>query len=287
MATSTQTYTKTDLEDLSVVPTFTSLMEAATSKDSLYIKAKESLMEYFDSPTNTLSEREKASMLVQLVSDMTTSITNSAMNTSVAIAKENREGAYQITKLVEDTKLIQEQADKLATDRDKVVADIANSEQDKDLKVIQGWKVQADMVRESGLNLNSMPAITSALLPATSINDSGIKYEQEQQTKIGVYATLAKSFRDSGLVTWTTDGTTGRVNSITDALPATPGLIKAQTNVAIRQEAGFDDNKLQHAANSSASFMGMLVSAEENEYITADDVALWRSAITSLTTPTP
>ena len=277
---STEVFIAEIVADLDVITQYNNLMKASVAKDSIYIRAKESLQSFFAS--SNMTDPDKAAILSNMLTSMTTSITNQAMSTALAIAKENREGKYAISKVIADILVTKEQADKLAADNLVATATASKISQDTTNAIIQGWKLQSDMVRENGIT--AFPSLTSAALPVTNVGDRGLKWEQEQQTKMSVYATMAKSYRESGLVSWTVDSATNKINSIIDLLPATPGLTHAQTKVAIRQELGFDDNKRQHAANSSANMIGLLLSAEESGNITAADVNLWRSAVGYLNT---
>ena len=265
---STEVFIAEIVADLDVITQYNNLMKASVAKDSIYIRAKESLQSFFAS--SNMSDPDKAAILSNMLTSMTTSITNQAMSTALAIAKENREGKYAISKVIADILVTKEQADKLAADNLVATANASKISQDTTNAIIQGWKLQSDMVRENGIT--AFPSLTSAALPVTNVGDRGLKWEQEQQTKMSVYATMAKSYRESGLVSWTVDSATNKINSIIDLLPATPGLTHAQTKVAIRQELGFDDNKRQHAANSSANMIGLLLSAEESGNITTADV---------------
>ena len=277
---STEVFIAEIVADLDVITQYNNLMKASVAKDSIYIRAKESLQSFFAS--SNMTDPDKAAILSNMLTSMTTSITNQAMSTALAIAKENREGKYAISKVIADILVTKEQADKLAADNLVATANASKISQDTTNAIIQGWKLQSDMVRENGIT--AFPSLTSTALPISNVGNKGIKWEQEQQTKMSVYATMAKSYRESGLVSWTVDSATNKINSIIDLLPATPGLTHAQTKVAIRQELGFDDNKRQHAANSSANMIGLLLSAEESGNITAADVNLWRSAVGYLNT---
>ena len=277
---STEVFIAEIVADLDVITQYNNLMKASVAKDSIYIRAKESLQSFFAS--SNMTDPDKAAILSNMLTSMTTSITNQAMSTALAIAKENREGKYAISKVIADIMVTKEQADKLAADNLVATATASKISQDTTNAIIQGWKLQSDMVRENGIT--AFPSLTSTALPISNVGNKGIKWEQEQQTKMSVYATMAKSYRESGLVSWTVDSATNKINSIKDLLPATPGLTHAQTKVAIRQELGFDDNKRQHAANSSANMIGLLLSAEESGNITAADVNLWRSAVGYLNT---
>ena len=262
--TSTKTHSLAGIDDIDVIPLYTSLMKAATSRDSLYIKAKESMVEYFASPSCILSEREKADSLVQLVSTMAVQMTNASLTAAVDISKSNREGKYEIAKLIEETIKTKEETDVIAAQNLKLGYDILDKESDKDLKVIQGWKLQSDMIRDNGLSLTGLTT-NIKLLTNSSVSDTGIKYAQEKQTDAATHATLAKSLREAGNIGWSSY-TPGAVTAVTGLTSGTDtdGLTAAQTNVAIRQEKGFDDNMLQHVVNSSASFMGLLLSGDQS-----------------------
>jgi len=277
-----QTYVKeASVNPLEVIKHYNTLMQESAGADSLYIRTKETLDAFLAKSTIPMNER--ANILSQALVQMTTSITAQAMTTAVAIAREDRVGVYELTKLREDTLLVQAQRDKLNRDE----------QDDHDLKaaqiqdmVIKGWKIQSDMRSENGTTVVGLTTTANAILPANAFQSQGIKYEQEQQIKASVYATFAKSYRESGVISWTLDGVTGKVTAMTDLDNTNPGLTKAQENVAIRQEKAFDDNMVQHSANSSANMIGLLLSAEQAGVLTAADADRWRTALTYLNTPT-
>ena len=278
--TSTEIFNIVSVEKLTIVETYKELMKASVGTGSIYLKAKETMEAFLSA--GEMADSDKAMILSKMLGDMSTSITNQAMNTALVVAKEDREAPYTLAKLREETKLIKEQIDKVAADNVLTTAQASKVDQDKNLGIIQGWKLQSDMVRENGVT--TFPSITTPQLPVGNVGARGMKWETEQQTKMSVYATLAKSYRESGVVTWTVDSGTNKINTITDLAPATPGLTKRQEEVAVRQEKGFDDNKRQHAANSSANMIGLLLSSEESSAITPADVAQWREAVGYLNT---
>jgi len=280
---STQVYTKESINPLDVSTPLKALMDVATGKDSIYIKAKETMSAFLE--TANMSDAEKAAQLNQTLVSMTSSITDNAMGHAVAIAKENRDGVYQLTAMREDTLLKQEQRDKLAQDTDNAVVQGEVLKAQKDEMVIKGWAEQASMEKDLGVVLANLPATTDTVkLPSTAVSDQGTKWEQMQQLKMSVYATLAKSYRENGTITWTVDAATNKINTITDLAPATPGLTKRQEQVAIRQEKAFDDNKVQHAANSSANMIGLLLASADSQAISKSNVTKWQTAIDYLNT---
>ena len=249
MATdSTVTYTPELVGDLDVISIYKDLMEASTSSRSVYIRTKETLIDMF--ATTTFTDQEKATVTAQTLSSIATSITSTAMEAAIKIATENRDSKYVLTKLREDTKLTTAQAA-------KIESDIAKADKDTDLLVMKGWQIQADLRREYGLT--ATPAISEIIVPSNSFTDYGIKVETLKKAKVDTYATYSNSYRTNGNVSYTADPTTGQFTTVG---ADTTGLTVAQTNVAIRQEQGFDDNQRQHMVNSSASMVGLLVSSE-------------------------
>lgn len=291
---SVQTYIKETIKDLDVIPIYEDLMKASVDKNSIYIRAKDTMKVFFDN--SNIKDDEKATILSQMLVNMTTSITAQAMNSAIAIAKENREGVYALTKLREDTKLVQEQRDKLAADNQLVNADIAlkGAQTDKMVAdannaIFSGWKLQTDIIRDNGVKAAHGMTTATVIVPSTALENAGVKYASILQANVGAHAAMAKSIMESGSVTWTMTAP----GSVT-ATEATDGLTLAQTKVAKRQVIAFEDNKRQHAANSSAAMMSMLISSGDSGLINGDITAttgspldLWESSIVDLTTDAP
>lgn len=273
---SNQTFTKEVVDDLKVIPYFTDLMKASTSKDSMFIKTKQTLEALFDK--GSFTQKEKAEMVAQTLGSMTTSITNAAMGTALAMAKDKRDAPYEMAKLVADTKLTQEQADKLSEDTKLIEAQ-------KNKMTFDGWRIQADLFAKQGVNVtaeNVTSPILSNVKPSNKLATDVVSAESGKASK---FATLNGSFRKDGVHTVTTDANEDIVLGA-DATPAGwKTLTLSQIAVAIRQEQGFDDNMKQHAANSSANMIGLLLSTENSGVLTAADVERWRTAVDYLNTP--
>ncbi len=395
--------------DLDIVPEFKKIMSASVGEDSLYITAKDSLEEFMNGTTMTAVE--KSNLLADMLGNMSVSITNSSMSAALDIGKNDRTISYELTKSREDTLTVMEQRDKIAADNLKVGAEVDNIDNDREFKVIQGWKTQSDIYREGGVNTFNLSPNT-VIIPESTFTDEGLQYNQvlAMQEDVEIkkaqvtnevvkgWQTQAKTYRETGLkvfdllpstivpghalysdyglnveqinnfasesavkdqsiisnviagwktqaelyvdngydtASWDTTNSTMQgsygsfgtkfwgtraiqgqtysafaksykesghvtyaINDSGEMTNATPsgtlgttarGLTESQTDVAIRQKAGFDDNVLQHVANSSASFMGLLLSGDESAKavtpIDATDgspLSLWASAITEM-----
>lgn len=207
------------------------------------------------------------------------------MTTATQIAKENRDSPYELAKVVADTKMTLEQADKLANDNILTTQQIDNMKADTINKRISGWKVQADIFTKNGINVTAQSSSNPILTSVAVSNSLGLDNTQAEQVKAAKFSSLASTFRRDGSIAWDIDANDD-VISLTDTTPvATKLLTVAQTDVAIRQEKGFDDNMRQHAANSSANMIGLLLSSENFTAIAPADVDAWRTALTYLNTP--
>jgi uncharacterized protein YfcZ (UPF0381/DUF406 family) len=276
MATnSAVTYVQVIEGDLDVIPIYKELMEASTGVNSVYIRTKETLEDMFKN--DVIKDPERAGVVSQTLSTIATAITSDAMNAAIKIATENRDAKYVLTKLREDTKLTTAQAA-------KIEADIAATEKDTDYKIMQGWRVQAELYRDFGVNVDGL-GLTNPITPSTSYSDYGTKVETLKKAKVDTYATYANSYRTNGKVSYTTNILTGQFDAVS---ADTYGLTAAQTNVAIRQKEGFDDNMRQHVVNSSASLAGLLLSTEQAALVgeAATVIATWNAAANYLSTST-
>ena len=266
MAISTEVFTQETLTPLEVIAVYKELMAASTGQDSLYIRAKETLEAYLEE--NNLTDREKAEVVSQMVGAMVTSITATTLQAAVDLAKAERNDPYILAKLREDTVLVQD-------NRNKVATEIAEMENDVNNKLYMGWKIQAELVRDFGVTTYNVAAGTE-VVPEANFAAFGTKHEDVRLRQANVYNTYSSAYRSNGILTPSFDA--DGMLTIASAADAN-GLTIAQTNVAIRQEQGFDDNMRQHVANSSASMMSMLLSTEASGIDYAPYLAKWSTAI--------
>ena len=293
MAESVQTYTKVSVGKLQVNSIFTSLMATATDKDSMYIKAKESMLDYLGQ--SALNEQEKAAVLSDLISKLTLEMTNTAMSSAIKIAIEDRDSPYVLSKLNEDILMSQEQRDKVATDILYTTAQIAKMDADAISSTIQNWKDQATLYWATGVDTAGWDTTVYPTLPNT-VNLPEIKtgsgYFEVEFGKTKQYELLSSSVRNYGALSFDYNES-GALDTVvefknSDAVGSySPwnGLVKQQHAVAIRQETGFTDNMRQHAANSSANMIGLLLSSDT--FSAAADyenyLSLWVNAMQDLT----
>ena len=243
---------ETGVGRLNVEKKFKELIAVATGPDSAYIRAKESVVEYYDS--TQLTERDKATFLSKLIGDMSIALTESAMQAAIKIETEDRDAPYALAKVVADVKATQTGIKKVEKDAKltdvqvkKINADILASKVGNALK-------SAEVRSKTGYDVDPLTAAISSSRDTKSVDYSRILTDNTQR-----YTTLAGSYRNHGKFTGYTDGIP---TSMETSSTGYVGLIEAQRKVAVRTEKAFDDNAIQHAVNSSANTVGMLVSSQ-------------------------
>lgn len=262
-------YNQVVVNDIDIIDTYKKLMEASTGQGSAYLRAKETLIDVYKS--TAMTDKAKAEMIAQTISNISINITNQAMEMAYKLETGKRDAVYALTKLKEDTRLTTAQVA-------KVESDIANATADKDLKVMAGWKAQAELYRDYGVNTWNYEGMQT-ILPTGAYSSYGIKVETIKMSQANVYNGYATAYRQNGVVLPTIDASTGWLTNST--IGDTNGLSYWQTQVAERQKQGFDDNARQHVANSSATMVSMLLSSEEAALVDDASAALakWTTAV--------
>lgn len=287
MSTTTTYDTLVGDYDLNITSIYTDLMKASTGRGSAYIKAKETIAEY--AKTSNLTEIEKATLVSQTVTQLAQNVTNEAMQIAFKIAQENRDAPFALAKLKADTTLVAAQVKHTDKSTDSI-------DKDLEIKATQVKKGQAELYRDYGLNYSKLLTTTSLEGASTDFLDYGSKAEAIKMAQANRYNTYATSYRQNGVVnvvlgTSTSSEEEGFLTSSTSEPDngAYRGLLTQQYNVAVRQEAAFEDNKRQHAANASSSMISMLLSTDSNSISAADlagYIGNWNTAMNSLLTDT-
>ena len=355
---------------------FDNLMLAAVGDSSVYTMSKDTLESFLtEGNDGTMTAVEKSNVLANMLGSVTTSITNAAMNAAIEIAKEDRDSAHALAKVEEDILASIESRNLTASQNCKIQAETNEVDKDRELKILEGWKIQANLrveddidvtelsvteeniilpnsvfgddgtqhamkdrtkketdvksqdilktriegwVLQTGLFVDNgydstdwaleasydstgtivVPVDNKIIDPINDFKSKGSKFNTSRQNQATTYATYAKSYRDAGIVDYSMDDhgnmTIVTPNPIPDEnssgkINPNAGITYAQTKVAIRQEQGFDENILQHVANSSASFMGLLLSGEQSDKAVSclnpadgSPLAYWGNAIAKM-----
>ena len=232
---------------LRVVDRYKELLAASIGENSLYERSKETIFEL--SKDLNLSEKERMDVVAGQITQMTVSISGSAMKEALGWAKEDAETGYSVA-------LIKAQAEKAKAETGAELQKICLLEAETAYKCAQITSTIAGSIRENGRVLTYTDA--DECKPLTLYSE-GLKYEQLLQVDASKYQILADAYRKSGVVLVGNSGDDQQFKGLSgDAY----GHTNAQTNVAHRQITSFEDSKRNHAVNASSQTIGQIVAAE-------------------------
>jgi len=254
--------------DLDISTKYFKLMQDTLADDSLYTRAKETLFHLFENLQ--LTEKEKATVISDFMSNLAINMSSATLSTALSWAKEERDGAYTLAKVKTDAEIA------LAT-KELVKEQICETQNKTDLICAQIEATIAGSIRENG---NVTAYDPSNPCKPKHLDDTGLKHEQTKQVEAATYQIFADAYRKSGVVKVGVDsdqvrkGITGTTH---DEAGEIAGYTAQQTANAERQRIAYEDSKRNHAANSSASMIGQLLSAEVAPK--ESDVDKWRAAV--------
>ncbi len=288
--------------EIEVIEKYESLMLSTIGESSLYTRVKETLLFQFEDLQ--LTEKEKAGLVTEFVTKFSLGMSQASMQTALSWAKEERDGAYQLA-------LVKANTENALADYEKTKEEICLLQKEDELKCVQIEATSAQSIRENGgvdtykLNDDGSPSCH-----VNTLEDEGLKYFQTKQVQADSVRIFSDTYRKSGVVqiggsyvlntAWADDGNqttpdengndrylseliyqgiTGNTHADTGELA---GYTAQQTANAERTRIAFEDSKLNHAANSSASMIGQMLSAEVAP--AEADVQRWRDAVDKLLT---
>jgi len=285
---SSKQYVDYNIEDINISNTFKELMLTAVGSESALAVAVDKIKTL--KAEGYLTKEEMASIISRLFQETIPSVTQNAMNMAYQIEVQNRNGKYEINKLIEDTLLTSEQRDLVvAQNLHTTTGSTVNENQADEIKkkaTSELWLSIGKLVKE--YNLTSVPTdldtmLTSTSFGSNSIPDAQIKkllkevdLESKQIEKLDQDILVEQANVDS------INANTSLTNAKIEKEYGENGLIHYQTLHVQRQIKAFDDNAVQHAVNASSAMIGMILSSGNYDAISETDVNTWRDGISYL-----
>ena len=262
--------------ELDVIEKYNKLMATTLGEDSLYTRGKETLFHLFEDLQ--LTEKEKAALVVDFIAQATTQLSQTSMTIALSWLKEEATLPYTLAKTKADIENVH-------ASYVKIQEEICLLQKEDELRCIEIEATGAASIRDNGRVNAYKQDINGDTCHPESLENEGLKYFQTKQVEADSYRIFADAYRKSGVVQLGIDagndgvykGLSGTTNNSSGEAA---GYTAQQSANAERQRIAYEDSKLNHAANSSASMIGQMLSAEVTPY--ADDVKQWRAAITAL-----
>ncbi len=255
---------------LEISDKYKQLMQDTLSAESIYMRAKDTYSVIFKDLQ--ITEKEKADIVAGSVNSIIATMSASAMQTALSWAKEERDGAYTLAKVKAEAEIALAQIEKTKQEICLVEAQTA-------LQCANITATISGTYRENGTPTNYE---ADGCTP-TGLTDEGLKYQQTRQAEADAYSRYADGYRKSGNVQIGVDSQDGVTKGLSGDMAIGTGGYTLQTQVnAERLRISYEDSKRNHAANSSSTMIGSMLSSEiaPNEA----DVQRWRDAVDYLNT---
>jgi len=262
--------------EMEVIKKYEELMQSTLGEDSLYTRSKETIFQIFDKLNVT--DGEKAQIASQNIVQLTMQLSATAMQSAVLWSKEERDGPYQLA-------LIKANAENALAGYEKTKEEICVLQQEGEMKCAQIEATTAASIRENGtVKSYKLDDEGNESCHVNDLEDEGLKFFQTKQVQADSQRIFSDTYRKSGVVQLGTDPIDSIYKGLTGTIQADVGEIAGytaqQTANAERQRIAYEDSKVNHAANSSASMIGQMLSAEVAP--ATEDVDRWRAAVDRL-----
>jgi hypothetical protein len=263
--------------DLDVVGKYKELVSESLSGDSVYIRTKETLNEFFND--SGLTFKEKSGLIATVLGNLNNTIVTSAMQTALAWEAKNKENylaKYELEKKI-DLLIEQTRGQVNVTEQSKYEAALKQAE----LKKLYGlhFDIFGDL---SATGVAGKLDKELLLLDQEYINKGAEKHildSKLKETNAALHKIIADTYENYGNYTYTlTDSGVTHVNK----LSTNSSLSHYQKEIAKEQAKGYAWNAWSNAAQSSASFLGVLLSSENADANSAGTLELWSNAVTKL-----
>jgi len=253
--------------ELDVINKYKGLVSESMGSDSVYIRTKETLEDFFKN--NNLKDSDKAAIISQVLSSLNTSLVNSSMSTAMQWASSEKDIALKKLELEQQLDILSNEVRLKDAQIEKVIDDTVAT--------------QAQTIRMYGT-----PTVVDGNV--TALTDSGKVYKEiqmlEQQTinavkegvlldskktesQAAVHKVVADTYRNYGSYTFALadSGLTG-VNKTSGTYET---LSDIQATIAKEQAKGYSYNAWANALTGSASLIGTALAGEYDIFTAASN----------------
>jgi len=284
-------FAKVTGEDINIIDTYKTLMEASLGEQSAYLRAKETVEDLVSNAN--LTGREKAEIVSNTIGQIATSITTQAMEMAYKIKVENRDAPYALAKLKADVESINQQTINASKDYDIKAQQVEQAKQE-----IINSRVHNELLNIESKMKYDLAITNSGIAVATAGWKTdvakGTKYDMYLLNRANAYgkaySEIASSFRANGNLTVQVTDSTLELDGFTTLSPTVSdpltgegdlgrGHVYQQTRIAKRNVEAFDDNKYQHVINAASSFLALGASSPNLAGAYNDVLGMWKSSV--------
>ena len=245
---------------LDVITKYNSLITESLDTESVYIRTKETLIEFFNS--GSFTGQEKARIIAEVLSNLNSSLVNASITTALEWAKAEKTFEFEKEELGYKVDVIDQQAEVEAAKVKQLMADV--------------MATTATSMRQNGAaTINPSTGFTTGLANDGKVWKEMVLMEQEllnkkaeedvlqsklKESQAAVYKIVADTAANFGSGTYTISDT-----GVTSAGFDSPNsLAYFQKQIAAQQAKGYAYNAWANAVNASSTAVSMLLSTESS-----------------------
>jgi len=246
---------------LDVVAKYESLVKESLDGESVYIRAKETLVQLFEE--GDINSTDKASAISNVVGSMVNGITSSSMATALEWAKYEKELALKKLELDQQL-LIQNQELLLKTAQVKQVEDQTR------IALIESRRMHGvatfDVASGAVISLTETGKVWNDMLLVTQQTTNAVVEKELLDSKVlesaaAIHKVVADTYTNFGTFTYSYDPSGDGFSSITRVDPSNVTLSDTQQQIAIEQGKGYTYNAWANSLTGSASMLGTAIAS--------------------------
>ena len=246
-------------KNLDVITKYNSLITESLDTDSVYIRTKETLIEFFNS--GSFTGQEKARIIAEVLSNLNSSLVNASIATALEWAKAEKAFEFEKEELGYKVDVIDQQAEVEAANVKQLMADVmattATSMRQNGAATIDPATGFTTGLANDGKVWKEMTLLDQELLNKQAEED--VLQSKLKESQAAVYKIVADTAANFGSGTYTISDT-GVTSSGFDSPNS---LAYFQKLIAQQQAKGYAYNAWANAVNASSTAVSMLLSTEE------------------------
>lgn len=245
-------------EDLDVLNKYTSLVSESLGSGSVYIRAKETIEEL--AANGDLKDADKAKVMSEVLTSLSTSLTNACMSTALQwaanekdIALKKLELAKQLDILDEDILLRAAQVEKM---KDDTIATQAQTIRMYGTPVVVDGEVTG--LSDEGKVFNEIQMLEQQT--ANAVKEGVLLDSKKKESQAAIHKVVADTYRNYGSYTYVLAD--GGLSGVSKTSGTYETLSDIQEAIAKQQANGYAYNAWANAATSTSSMLGTALAAE-------------------------
>lgn len=251
--------------ELDVINKYKGLVSESMGSDSVYIRTKETLEDFFKN--NNLKDSDKAAIISQVLSSLNTSLVNASMSTAMQWASNEKDIALKKLELEQQLDILAGEVRLKDAQIEKMIDDTVATQAQTIRMYGTPTVVDGDVVAltDSGKVYNEILMLEQQT--ANAVKEGVLLDSKKTESQAAVHKVVADTYRNYGSYTFTLAD--GGLTGVSKTSGTYETLSDIQATIAKEQAKGYSYNAWANALTGSASLIGTALAGEYDIFTTA------------------